>query len=110
MEGLQGLFQSIAISQYKIYTYYYFLYYEQRSELQTKLSVCGRTEFKKTFTRFARGYRWLMKYSWFIREELSAYKAHVTHSAKHLSQEHTGSCFYKNKFHNGFITNYFNIS
>ena len=32
---------------YKIYTYYYFLYYEQRSELQTKLSVCGRTEFKK---------------------------------------------------------------
>ena len=43
-----------------------------------------------------------MKYSWFIREELSAYKAHVTHSAKHLSQEHTGSCFYKNKFHNGF--------
>lgn len=47
MEGLQGLFQSIAISQYKIYTYYYFLYYEHRSELQTKLSVCGRIEFKK---------------------------------------------------------------
>ena len=47
-----------------------------------------------------------MKYSWFIREVLSAYKAHVTHSAKHLSQEHTGSCFYKNKFHNGFITNF----
>ena len=36
-----------------------------------------------------------MKYSRFIREELSAYKAHVTHSAKHLSQEHTGFDFIK---------------
>ena len=36
-----------------------------------------------------------MKYSWFIREELSAYKAHVTDSAKHLSQEHTGFSFIK---------------
>ena len=47
MEGLGCLFQSISISQYKIFTYYYLVYYEQRSELKTKLNVCGRTEFKK---------------------------------------------------------------
>ena len=50
-----------------------------------------------------------MKFGGFIREELSAYNAHVTLSAKHLSQEHTGSCFYKNKFHNGFITKFIDI-
>ena len=42
-----------------------------------------------------------MKFGWFIREELSAYKAHVTLSAKHLSQEHTGFAFI-NKLHRGF--------
>ena len=40
-----------------------------------------------------------MKFGGFIREELSAYKAHVTHSAKHLSQEHTGFAFIKQIAH-----------
>ena len=42
-----------------------------------------------------------MKFGGFIREELSAYKAHVTLSAKHLSQEHTGFASI-NKLHSDF--------
>ncbi len=42
-----------------------------------------------------------MKFGGFIREELSAYKAHVTLSAKHLSQEHTGFTSI-NKLHGDF--------
>ena len=54
---------------------------------------------KKLSLEHTSGHRWLMKYSWFIREELSAYKAQVIHSAKHLSQEHTGFAFIKQIAH-----------
>ena len=46
-----------------------------------------------------------MKFGGFIREELSAYKAHVTLSAKHLSQEHTGFASI-NKLHSDLLLFY----
>ena len=46
-----------------------------------------------------------MKFGGFIHEELSAYKAHVTLSAKHLSQEHTGFASI-NKLHSDLLLFY----